>query len=290
MGRKIDCTACGGDNFYVTDHNGFGYCFNCGYYSSEHTKQAEVRRSNAIPEIRQFYDRMASYYHSSLTTAARDWLYTRGFNDTTIQTLRIGYCPDDSALWYRNPIAKEAGLAVDGKAFFANRITFPYINTNNNTTTITDIRARSLVTDAVKYKSPLGSAYTRGADYPYNYFLHKHASLILTEGEIKAAIAYQYGYPAVALPGMSSWRHGFLQQPEQEVIIVLDTQPEDRYNIVRAIINIASRLHTCKVATLPTLGKKKMDIDTCIIEHGEDIFAKVVQAALPFDRWMSFRY
>jgi len=288
MGRKTDCSSCGGDNFYITDHNGFGYCFNCGYYSSSTQNISYIpKRSEVIPEIRDFYARMTSYYQSCLTKSARDWLYTRGYTDTNIGHLRIGYCPEESSILYRSSIARESGLAVDGRAFFANRITFPYIT---DSTTISDIRARSLVQDVIKYKSPLGSAFTRGADYPYNYFLRKHSSIIITEGEIKAGIAYQHGYSALALPGMNSWRSGFQQQPKQEVIVVLDTQPEDRYNIVRATINIASKLNQCKIATLPILGRKKMDIDTCILEHGKELFDQAIQSALPFERWIKFRY
>jgi DNA primase len=288
-GRKEECPECGGSNFYITNHNNLGYCFNCTYTAhidrSEH--HSSLSRSPLLDHIRDYYDRMSNYYHSCLTPEVTAWLYQRGFTDSTIVQLRIGYCPDDSAIWYRTDVARNAGLAVQGKAFFANRVTFPYIGFDG---VISDIRARTLEkTVEQKYKSPRHSAYFRGADYPYNYFLSKNKTLVLTEGEIKAAIAWQHGYPTIALPGMNTWRKGFRQQYGQDVIILLDTQPEQRYTIARAVINIAFNFDTCRVATLPSLGKEKMDIDSFLLQ-APDLFPCILQAALPYETWLQFRY
>src|SRR5688572_6790200 len=193
MSYKTECSSCGGHNFYVTEHNGLGYCFNCGYceLQGEH-KRAPKTRSPNLDEIRHFYKRMAEYYHAALDGKALQYVYSRGFTDTTIQHFKIVYIPRDTSLLYRNSIAKEAGLAdYYGGAFLAERISFPYINKDG---IVTDIRGRDITgEDELKYKSPHGSAYFRGADYPYNFAAHNESTVILTEGEIKTSIAWQYG-------------------------------------------------------------------------------------------------
>lgn len=291
---KTTCPSCGGDNFYFTEHNGMGYCFSptCGY--SEHNGKSSgdkiiLKRSPLLPEIRELYGRMTAYYHSNLSGKALDFLYRRGYTDATIEKLKIGYCPPDQSVIYKTEVAKDAGLATyDHKAFLAERITFPYISVDG---TITDIRGRDITDqEELKYKSPHGSTYYRGADYPYNYFLHKEPEIIITEGEIKAGIGLQYNYPILALPGMGSWRTGFKQLGDQKVTLLFDTQDEDIINIRRAIIKAAGYLNNVYVATLPDMGKPKMDIDTLLSEYGVELFDIVIKAAIPFHRWVKFQY
>lgn len=293
MSYKTQCPNCGGNNFYVTEHNGLGYCFSptCGY--TEHNgvagangERITLKRSPLLAEIREAYKRMAEYYHSNITGEALSYLYQRGYTDKTIEDLKIGFCPPDKSVLYRTEVMRDAGLATyTGEAFLADRIIFPYISRDG---TITDLRGRSIVEgEELKYKSPHGTAFYRGADFPYNYFLHKKDTIIITEGEIKAGIGYQYGYNIMALPGMGSWRNGFKQREGQEVILLFDTQDSDIMNIRRAIIKAAGYIDTVKVATLPDMGRDKMDIDTLLlIEDGKEWLDIVVNAAIPFYRWL----
>jgi DNA primase len=285
---KVECKQCGGNNFYITEWNMLGYCFNCGYteYQNKSREDIVLRRSNNLQEIRNIYKRMAMYYHSCLDKHSSDYLYTRGYTDATIQKLCIGYCPDDQSILYRNDIIKEAGLAThDGKAFLHNRITFPYISLTGD---ITDIRGRDITgNDELKYKSPHGSTYFRGADYPYNYFLYKSDTIIITEGEVKAGIAYQYGYDTMALPGMGSWRKGFKPRAEQKIIILFDTQDSDIYNIRRAIKRTANNIDNVYVATLPDMNTNKMDLDTFLVQYPL-LFPVVLNAALPYVQWQRY--
>lgn len=291
-GYKTDCPnpSCSGKNFYVTPDNGFGYCFNCQHSErdSDHKDSPKTVSTN-VEAIRTLYTQAARYYHSALDKDAYAYLTQRGFNDKTIKDLQIGYCPTGKSPMYKGIIAKEAGLTTyDQSAFLANRITFPYLSEDG---TVTDIRGRSLdPLDEQKYRSLLGSSYYRGALYPYNYHLHTTARrIILTEGEIKADIAYQLDYPTMALPGMNIWRSGFKPDANKEYILLYDTQRMNYHNVQSAIIKTAQRITGIKIATMPLMGKEKQDIDTFILTYGKAAFEMVINSALDFDVWYSLQ-
>lgn len=285
MSYKDTCPQCGKDNLYITPHNGVSYCFTpgCEYFENGKHVLRKKERSTHIQDIRAYYTVMAEYYHSNLNTHARNYLYKRGFIDTTIQELKIGYCPTGKHHYYNTPIALESGLTTNRKdGFLAGRITFPYFKTKD---IVSDIRGRAVDKTDIRYKSPFGDTYYRGADYPYNYHLYNTAPVVLlTEGEIKADIAMQVGYPTLALPGIKTWRKGFTQKDNQKIIIVFDTQ-KDMSGIRLAIDKIQSFVESSYVATLPLMGKDKMDIDTLILEYGSDIFDMVIESALPYYDW-----
>lgn len=295
MGYKTTCPnpACHGHNFYITEHNKFGYCFNCGYYEkgdSAYTNTPKEMSPN-VDKIRALYTQAAKYYHSSLDGEAYTYLYNRGFTDDTIQELLIGYCPSGHSPLYNDPITKDAGLAHHDKtAFLADRITFPYFNEDG---VVTDIRGRSMnPLEETKYKSLLGSSYYRGAIYPYNYQFHTQNKILITEGEIKADIAYQYGYPTLALPGMTAWRQGLEvlnTNTSQERILIFDNQKYRYIQVCAAIIKAAKRIKNIKIATLPLMGKNKQDIDGFILAYGKKAFETIVQGALPFNQWYALQ-
>ena len=289
---KTECPKCGKDNFYVTPRNGMGYCFSptCHYVERDgkaYTGKERVRSDN-VAEIRALYYTAAHYYHSALNTQARNFLHARGFTDETIKRLLIRYCPVGTAPLYRSDIAKEAGLAnARNDAFLANRITFPYFKTDK---IITDIRARALDPhDELKYKSPFGDVYYRGAIYPYNYNLARGAKRILiTEGEIKADIAVQAGFPTIALPGISAWRVGFAQEENQEVVIVFDNEsnPNTQREVIAAVRKVAGELVKPKIAVLPIMsGQKKAEIDTFVNMFGVELFRSIIDNALTYEAW-----
>lgn len=285
---KIECKVCGRVAFYVTPHNGMGYCFVCSYTERDTGKgyiPPVKERSKYITDIRHYYEKMTNYYHSSLDTQALKFLYNRGFNDTTIASLKIGYCPPGKSSLYEGLIPREAGLVYnESESWLAGRITFPYFAKNS----VTDIRGRSILKDILPYKSPYNSPYYRGADYPYNYHLHDSDYVILTEGEIKADLAVQYDFPTEALPGINGWRKGFVQRDGQKIILCFDSQVDNRY-VRKAIIHAAAQIHKPYVATLPLMGKQKQDIDNFILCYGPELFGAVINAALPFNTWLQLQ-
>jgi len=287
---KTTCPSCGHISLYVTPHNGMGHCFRpvCKHteFNGSVARKERVRSDN-VPEIRQIYKEAAWYYHSSLDEKARAYLHQRGFTDKTIEELQIGYAPVGMLPLYRDPIAKEAGIATTKhEAFLGDRITFPYFKDAN---TITDIRGRAIdPNEELKYKSPFGDVIFRGAIYPYNYHLNASQHIIIAEAEIKADIAYQLGYAAMGLPGIGSWRPGFVQNEKQRVTIVFDNEsnPETQRSVIAAVRKVAGELIKPYIAVLPIFdGEKKAEIDTFVNKYGGALFSSVIDNALTFKEW-----
>lgn len=287
---KTICPGCRHESLYVTPDNGMGYCFRpiCNYIEFNGKVQRKERiRSDNVLEIRALYKEIAWYYHSALDTRATQYLYKRGFNDKTIEDLQIGYCPNGTLPLYRNTIAKEAGIATTKhEAFLGDRITFPYFKDVN---TVTDIRGRAIdATEELRYKSPFGDIIFRGAIYPYNYHLRHNTHIIIAEAEIKANIAYQLGYAAMGLPGIGSWRNGFVQEDKQRVTIVFDNEsnPETQKSVIAAVRKVAGQLIKPYIAVLPLFdGDIKAEIDTFILRHGGTLFTSVIDNALTYKEW-----
>jgi len=288
---KAECPKCGHESLYVTPNNGMSYCFrsSCHYLEKNGKSLTQVRkRSENILEIRALYTDLANYYHNCLDQRATEYLIKRGFTMQTIQQFKIGYCPKGKNPKYRSDIAKDAGVAdYKDEAFLEDRVIFPYFV---NDTTVTDLRGRALDSDdEIRYKSPYGDAFYRGAIYPYNYHLIKNARRIsITEGEIKSDIATQENEITLGLPGIASWRSGFVQQEDQEVIIVFDNErkPSTQKDIIYAIRRIIPKLYEPKIATLPFTGNEnKAEIDTFILKHGIDMYRSILDNALHYTDW-----
>ena len=290
MAYKETCVQCHSRNFYVTPENGKGYCFSCGYF----TQTGECRppqRSLHIPAIRALYTELAAYYHSCLDTTHRDYLHSRGINDALISTAQIGFVPNSPHILYQDMLAKDAGLVrPDGSIHLQNRIVFPYHTTALTAKTplrdhgsVTDIRGRAVLPDELKYLSPKHSGFYRGADYPYCYSALRENRVVITEGEIKALLSNHVGVPCVALPGIVSMRP-MLRQGEKHIFIVCFDAPYTPHTI-RAIYRLGQRFEGLLVATLPTFGASKMDIDTLILEHGAGVYLKAISRAIPFETW-----
>jgi DNA primase len=281
MSYKTECPKCQGHNFYVTEHNGIRYCFNCGYVEKEGYGEQVKVRSEHIPVFRDLYKELAFYYHSNLDTEHRNYLYERGLTDESINRLQIGYCPDSSHILYTHPLAIESGVAYKGKAFLANRIIFPYWVENE----VTDLRGRIFqINDDRKYLSLFQSGYFRGADYAYLPSTNPSDTIVITEGEIKAILPEQYNIPTKGIPGMLSQRQISIY-PYKKAILCFDNQRYGRRQLFAAIKKWVERIPHILIATLPLRGKDKQDIDSYILSYGVQAFQDVLKNAIPYNTW-----
>ena len=282
MSYKTTCPKCGGNDFYVTPSNGVGYCFHCTYYEREGDERVAVQKLHySVEALRALYKKLTEYYHSCITPEVRLYLNSRGYDDSTISTLKLGYIPDEPLKQIDPILGKDSGLYSNGRAVLGNRISFPYIVKDM----VVDIRGRALdKNDPIRYKSPMGTASVRGADYPYNYqdITQDH---IVTEGEIKAGLATQAGIPCVALPGIVSWRPMLKQTVKQTIIFDTTRNKSTREITFRAVDKLASKLYNPYVVVLPLGSDDKMDIDAFILKKGEEEFRTIVNNALPYDEW-----
>lgn len=285
MNYKTHCPKCGGNDFYVTPSNGVGYCFHCAYYEREDvpSNYKEHVYVHSVEEIRALYKQATDYYHSCLSKKHEEYLVSRGLTLDTIQQARIGYIPKDPYPRKVEPtLLRDSGLYVGQSSILGNRISLPYIAGD----LVTDLRGRDIDgNDSVKYKSPLGSATLRGAIYPFNY---KDASIdghVVTEGELKALVASQNGIPAVALPGISSWRAN-VQAPCKQVIVFDSTSVRTTKEITfKAVEKLAVRLHNPHIAFLPLRGKIKEDLDSFILSAGATEAKLIIQSAVSYQEW-----
>jgi DNA primase len=283
MSYKTTCPKCGGNDFYVTPHNGVGYCFHCAYveHNNEEKTSTTYTPKHSVQEIRQLYTALTRYYHSCITEPVRVYLNSRGFTDDMIQELKLGYIPDEAMPSVDPILGKDSGLYINGKAVLGNRIAFPYLFKD----TVTDIRGRAVSKeDPIRYKSPVGTATARGADYPYNS-KDMNQEHIITEGEIKAAISSQYGVPCVSLPGIIAWRPKLVVSQKQIIIFDSTKNRATREITYKAIDKLAMKLTNPYVAALPLRGQDKMDIDTFILMYGIEEFKAITSNALIYDEW-----
>lgn len=283
---KTDCPNCGGNNLYVTPSNGVSYCFNCSHYSRNSNSPIKpIKRYKSIPDIRAYYDEITKYYHSCLSVEHRQWLYGRGISDYSINKLRIGFCPNDVHLTYKNTIAKISGLVMpDGMPAMGGRIIFPFFAEG----LVTDVWGRAIDKDnPIRYRGPAFPAYSRGADYTYCHdSAYKNPEYVVrTEGIIKTVIANQYGIHCVGYPGTTAYRSGTPPMIGQKQIICFDSQVAHRRELLRAIKTEAARYKNAYIAALPLRGSSKTDIDSYILKYGIDDFRRIIDSALPFEQW-----
>jgi DNA primase len=245
-----------------------------------------LKRANDIHGIRQLYGELTDYYHSCLAPEHRTYLLNRGFTDETISAYRIGYVPDTTHILYRNEYVIDGGIVrKDGTPFLLGRLIFPYMVGS----VVTDMRGRLFVGESEqKYLSPYGGSFYRGADYPYSYDnLAQHEKIVLTEGEAKAIASNQAGVPTVSIPGILSLRPQLKQRDNQTFTVCFDSQVEHWYDVIRAIQRLAKKFQNLLIATLPLLGREKMDIDTFINDYGADKYKDVISRAIPYSNWLS---
>jgi len=297
-GTKIICPSCFGNDCWETvDDNGRVHCFNCGEnfqlqdYKPD-TKE-KIYMELDVPRIRSYYRQVINEYKEYITPQHRDFLHSRGLDDTAINSFQVGYCPSGHLSIYDDDVVYDAGLADRRRnGSLASRIIFPYIADNS----VTDLRGRTVIGEDPKYKSAYNPAYARGAFYPFNWDRAEQRAfdtkkLIITEGEIKAVLADMYGYACVGLPGMTNWRQ-MLIQPDWQVIVVFDNDADasNRRAIDKAIAKVKQRIPNIYVGTLPLLGYKKMDIDSLLLlKNGEKYFDNVVNSAVEYERYKLLR-
>jgi len=281
--RKEICPSCGHKSYWVTpERNLSAFCFVCGH-SEKTGKIQPLKRANDIKGIRQLYSELTDYYHSCLGSDHISYLHSRGITDRDITRYKIGYAPHTYTLLYSDPMAIDAGIIMRDKTpFLANRIIFPYLVEN----VVVDMRGRLLGgDDERKYLSPYGGAYFRGADYAFNHDALKNDTIILTEGEAKA-IASNVVMPTVSIPGILSLRPQLKQRTGQSFTICFDSQVNHWFDVVRAIQRLKKHFDNLLIATLPLMGRTKMDIDTFVQDFGAEAYKRVIDRAVPYQTWI----
>lgn len=156
---------------------------------------------------------------------------------------------------------------------------------------------RALAQDQPKYVQPAGQR-------PMPYFPRlidwkavaddATKSLILTEGELKAAKATRDGFPTIGLGGVASWRtakQGIAFLPELDdinwlerlVYIAYDSDLMEKPNVAREARLLGDELHArgaqVHLATLPGAGDAKVGLDDFLVAKSPAELRKVLASA-----------
>ncbi len=243
-----------------------------------------------IPNIRKVYNSLTNKFCSSLTSQAIDYMKNRGLTEDTISKFKLGFCSSDYYEEYSNEKAEESGVIYQNYPLLANHITIPYIVNNE----VTDIRGRIVPfcqyrNNTPTYTSLAGSYESRGANFLYNHdIISKSSTIILTEGEFKAILAIQYGFPVVATPGIFRWIKQWSDLlKDKEVILAADSERKtgQRPPLYLQAKILSKELPKLKIAILGFRGwedskDKKMDIDSLILKHGVKSFESTLKGAI----------
>ena len=123
-------------------------------------------------------------------------------------------------------------------------------------------------------------------------------SLLITEGEKKAAAATKAGFPTIGLGGVWSWRskrlglgllhvlRDAIRWADRTVYLVFDSDLATNPDVSRALTALATELGALgakpHVAALPAEDEAKVGLDDFLVANGPTALAKLLKAAEPF--------
>jgi hypothetical protein len=254
------CPNCGGDDRYVLiarPRNGtapFYWCRQCAHHAPAQPSQ-HAPQSHSVRTLTDDEQKSAQFGYTAVATWCADQLWTpegaealaylrsRGFTDDTIRELRFGWHLDTwrdgvgPVLWHRQDGSYEGAtlgglLGPQGKPKHVLRGAITIAYGQNGACPLLRVRKLS-PGDGPKYLSPAGVELYASAR-PELYLQHVLSStneVILTEGEFKAALAYQVwkagtlSIPAVAQPGIGYLPDAFLDAlTNKKVYLIYDRE------------------------------------------------------------------
>lgn len=190
--------------------------------------------------LRAFLTAATTRYQKSLSDDAVEYLTEeRGLTQEIIETFRLGYVSDP----------------LPGHEHLRGKIAIPYLSPAGLVGTI---RFRSLDSVGPKY---LSVANDTPRLYNVSALELPVTGIVLTEGEIDAMTAHQCGFPAVGIPGASSWQPVWCRLLIQyNVVYLLHDDDKAGSDMAKAI---AAQLDN--VRPIPMDGG---DVNSFVKEHG----------------------
>ena len=179
----------------------------------------------------------AEICHQSLTKEGREYWYSRGFTDETINKFKIGYCTGEAQVYHQ--MLKEKFLANElreSNLFYSDgREVFGFVTPKGNIAYFTlpniskgkiiDIQGRIYpypeidISSFPKYKNLSGTK-----EEIFNPDVWSQEEIFICEGIVDAISLIQLGYPAVAIYGASGLKEQWLNNLKEpsRVYFVLD--------------------------------------------------------------------
>jgi len=249
-----------------------------------------------IPRVRELYTNLAGKYHQSLTQPTLDYLKARGLTQQTIDDFKLGFCSTEFYDEYGSGVAEDAGVVYQNYPLLANRLTIPYLVSGE----ATDLRGRTLntiltyKTNTPTYISLSGSHSSRGATFLFNHdVIDKSDRVIITEGEFKAIVAHQHGFPIVATPGIFGWQREWSALLKgKEVILAADFDRvfgmySPAYLMTKMILREIPQLKVAILRIASYTTKGKIDIDSLIVDGHLKTFDRAIEGAMDAKWWLN---
>ena len=248
-----------------------------------------------IPEIRKLYTSLAVKYHDNMVLSSIKYLKDRGLTQQTIDDFKLGFCSTDFYDEYLNDIAEDAGVIYSNYPVLTNRITIPYIVDNE----VTDLRGRILngiytyKDNTPTYTSLAGNHAVRGATFLFNHdVIDKSDRIIITEGEFKAVVAQQHGFPTVATPGVFGWQKRWsILFKDKEVILAADFDRvigfrTPAYLMAKMLVKEIPQLKIASFEQARHTTDGKIDIDSLITSGNLKSFERAINGAMDAKTWL----
>lgn len=220
------CPFCGGRDRFMIYQRGNYWCRKCnakGWVDEQDDITPEERRlrrieaeQRAIKQRQEEHERRLSAlermhrcqdhigYHRALTADARDYWHSEGINDASIEAYMLGYC-------LRCPTASNGSPSY----------TIPVINGGK----LENIRHRLLQPDGGKYRPHMAGLGNQL--FNADFLESKNAdSIIITEGEKKSIVLYQYGFANVGIVGKRAFKPEWMARFDRFPLVYVALDPD----------------------------------------------------------------
>ncbi len=185
--------------------------------------------------------------------AVREYMKSRGFEDSILQTFRVGYAPEDRYWLYKFLIRKkysDTELAESGLfskkypkiSIFSNRVMFPIMAVNSS---VLGFGGRLIVGDGPKYiNSPQTTLFHKKRIlYGLNNSvvgIKKHKKVFLVEGYLDVLALHQVGMPAAVAPlgtAFTDEQAQILRTMTDEVVMLFDNDEAGKNAAIKSAIS-----------------------------------------------------
>lgn len=231
------------------------------------------KRSSLLSEVLDAYQDKLHNYPEALK-----YLLDRGFDESFLEVMRIGYAPHDTTLApydiNRNALIRHGLLKPNGSEFFWKRLIFPIYNTNGKLVHLTGRQFPTVSEDYKYLDSPevpiIGSSkkYLLFEDQ-IEFYRNSSDTIFLVEGVPDAFTLKQLGYPVVGVLGLAKLMyHTSKFKGFKKLVAVFDN---DRYEYDHPVYSgqlKSWRMVMPQLIDLQLYMGKELQVQTCMIpEH-----------------------
>jgi len=219
------------------------------------------------------------------------YLSSRGYSDTDIKTMELGYIPDQDKLFkyllskgYSQTLIDEV-VKLNKGIGTTHKLTIPYRSGGS----IKGFKFRTVVEATPKYLNSTGLDRLGGF---FNLLgIKGDKDLVVVEGELDSLSATARGVNNIVATGGSSISSDqvgdAIKRGAKSFSLCLDTEPDKEEETAKRInsaieVILGEGVNRVYIVSLPDLGGGKTDPDRLIKESGVDAFKDAIRGALPY--------